>query len=46
VQDSGELQRQWLADVGARKPATFEPEQVLPMKNPRYRGYAERLKQS
>ena len=45
AQDSGELQREWLADVAARKPQLFEPEKVLPMKNPRYRGYAERLKQ-
>jgi hypothetical protein len=45
AQDSAGLQRQWLADVAARKPAPFDPEQVLPMKNPRYRGYAERLRQ-
>ena len=45
AQDSAELQREWLADIAARKVAPFHPEKVLPMKNPRYRAYAERLKQ-
>ncbi len=44
AQDSAELQREWLADIAARKAAPFDPEKVLPMRNPRYRGYAERLK--
>ena len=42
AQDSGELQKAWLADVAARKPAAFDPEKVLG-KSRRYRGYAERL---
>ena len=44
AQDFTELQRAWLADVAARKPAAFDPGTVLPVKNPRYRGYAERLR--
>lgn len=44
AQDSAELQREWLADLAAHPPAPFDPQKVLPMKNPRYRGYAERLK--
>ena len=43
AQDSAALQRAWLADVAARKPAPFDPAGVLPTRNPRYRGYAERL---
>jgi hypothetical protein len=46
AQDSGALQRAWLADVAARKPAAFDPARVLPLKNPRYRAYAERLEPS
>jgi hypothetical protein len=44
AQDFGELQRAWLADVAARRPPAFDPARVLPVKNPRYRGYAERLR--
>jgi hypothetical protein len=44
AQDFGELQRAWLADVAARRPPPFDPARVLPVKNPRYRGYAERLR--
>ena len=43
AQDSAELQRAWLAEIAARKPVAFDPEKVLPVKNSRYRGYAERL---
>lgn len=43
AQDSGELEKAWLADIAARKPAAFDPQKVLPMKNRRYRGYVERL---
>jgi len=43
AQDSAKLQREWLADVAARKPEVFDPAKVLPMKSARYRGYAQRL---
>jgi len=42
AQDSDELQKQWLAAIDVRKPASFDPEKVLP-RRPRYRAYAERL---
>jgi hypothetical protein len=45
-QDSVEVQRAWLADVAARRPASFDPAAVLPRKNPRYGRYAERLEPS
>jgi hypothetical protein len=44
AQDSAGLQRAWLADIAAGKPASFDPAKVLPVKNPRYRAYAERLR--
>jgi hypothetical protein len=44
AQDSGELERAWLADIAASRPAAFDPDAVLPVKNPRYRGYADRLR--
>jgi hypothetical protein len=44
--DSADAQRAWLADVAARRPATFHPAKVLPVQNPRYRAYAERLEPS
>lgn len=43
AQDSGELERAWLADVRRRETEPFDPATVLPMKNARYRNYAERL---
>jgi hypothetical protein len=43
AQDTQALQRAWLADVAARKPAVFDPKKVLPTRNPRYQAYADRL---
>jgi len=42
-QDSGELEKAWLADIAARRLALFDAEKALG-KSRRYRGYAERLK--
>jgi hypothetical protein len=44
TQALGELERAWLADIAASQPAAFDPDKVLPVKNPRYCGYAERLR--
>ena len=43
-QDSSEVEREWLADVRRREPEVFDAAAVLPVKNPRYREYAKRLK--
>lgn len=43
AQESGELEREWLAAVQAKRPATFDPAVVLPPENRRYAGYRERL---
>ena len=42
AQDSAELEKAWLADVAARKPAAFDPAKVIPH-NKRYDGYIARL---
>lgn len=43
AQDSGELERAWLAGVQRHEKAVFDPAAVLPMKSARYREYAKRL---
>jgi hypothetical protein len=43
-QDSGELERAWLAEVRRKSPDVIDAAAVLPMKSRRYRNYAERLK--
>lgn len=42
-QDSGELERAWLADIAARAPPTFDPAAVIP-RSRRYNEYIARLK--
>ncbi|MGH8442832.1 MAG: hypothetical protein ACRETF_08040 [Nevskiaceae bacterium] len=42
AQDSGELEKAWLADVAARKPPAFDAAAVIP-RGRRYNGYIERL---
>ena len=42
-QDSGELEKAWLADVAARKLPLFDPAKVIPH-NKRYDDYIERLR--
>jgi len=42
AQDSRQLEREWLAAIAAKKPAPFDPAQVLPH-NSRYQGYIKRL---
>ncbi|MGH8482636.1 MAG: hypothetical protein ACRES8_09255, partial [Nevskiaceae bacterium] len=44
AQDSARLQREWLADIAGREVQPFDPAAVLPLKRPRYRAYAERLR--
>jgi hypothetical protein len=43
AQDSAELQQQWLAAIEAKKPASFDPDKVLP-RRPRFHAYAQRLR--
>jgi len=42
-QDSGELERRWLAALAAKKPKSFDPQAVL-SRTARYQAYARRLR--
>jgi hypothetical protein len=44
AQDSTQLERDWLASIRDKKLAVFDAATVLPVKNPRYQRYLERLK--
>lgn len=43
AQDTAQLERDWLASIRDQKLAPFDPAIVLPLKNPRYQRYLERL---